>query len=225
MSKNSDTRSSLLWEVERILKETKCLPQILLMENVVQVSSGKNLPDFKQWLLFLEELGYSNYFQNLVAKDYGIPQKRNRTYMVSILGNYYYQFPKKIPLQSRLKDLLEDDVDKKFYLSDKMFKHFTSMVNRNGFIRNRAFRPHNKDNANIAFTITTRAGERVFDNFIYLGDGKYRKLTTKECWRLMGFSDEDYEKANRVCSNSQLIRQAGNSIVVNVLEAIFKELL
>ena len=108
MSKGENTRSGLLWEVERILKECKELPQILLMENVPQVIGKKNLKDFREWQLFLEKLGYSNYFELLNAKNYGIPQNRNRCFMISILGDYYYQFPRKQKLKYRLKDFLED---------------------------------------------------------------------------------------------------------------------
>ena len=97
---DTSTRSGLLWEVERILTECyNChtLPQVLLMENVPQVHSQDNLQDFNKWQLRLEELGYKNYWQDLIATDYGIPQIRNRTFMVSILGDYNYTFPKPIP--------------------------------------------------------------------------------------------------------------------------------
>ena len=119
---DTSTRSGMLWEVERILQECKDLgelPQILLMENVPQVHSQDNLEDFNKWKYRLEELGYKNYFQDLIATDYGIPQTRNRCFMVSILGDYSYTFPKPIPLKLKLKDLLEDNVNEKYYLSDK----------------------------------------------------------------------------------------------------------
>ena len=106
MEKGSGTRSGMLWEVERILKECKELPQILLMENVPQVHSQDNVQDFNNWQLFLESLGYCNYWEDLNAKDYEIPQNRNRTFMISILGNYNYNFPRKKELKLKLKDLL-----------------------------------------------------------------------------------------------------------------------
>lgn len=124
MSKGSGTRSGLLWEVERILDECEELPQVLLMENVPQVIGKKNIADFQKWRSKLEALGYSNYVQLLNAKDYGIPQNRNRCFMVSILGEYYYEFPKKIPLTLKLKDMLEDKVDEKYYLSDQVVQSF-----------------------------------------------------------------------------------------------------
>lgn len=124
MTKGSGTRSGLLWEVERILDECVELPQVLLMENVPQVIGKKNIKDFRLWRRKLETLGYSNYVQLLNSKDYGIPQNRNRCFMVSILGNYHYTFPKKRKLELRLKDLLEDKVDDKYYLSDEMVNYF-----------------------------------------------------------------------------------------------------
>ena len=126
---DTSTRSGLLWEVERILSELEEKPQILLMENVPQVHSEENRPDFLKWITRLEELGYQNYWQDLIATDYGIPQTRNRCFMVSILGEYSYSFPPKHELKLKLKDLLEDNVPEKYYLSDKQIeqiKHWNS---------------------------------------------------------------------------------------------------
>ena len=120
MQKGSGTRSGMLWEVERILDEcNENLPQILLMENVPDVIGSKNIEHFAKWLEKLESLGYKCYWQVLNAKNYGVPQNRERCFMVSILGDYYYDFPKPIKLEHRLKDLLEDNVDEKYYLSDR----------------------------------------------------------------------------------------------------------
>lgn len=119
MSKGDNTRSGLLWQVERLLDELNGnLPHILLMENVPQVIGTKNIKDFQEWNRKLEALGYTNYIQVLNAKDYGIPQNRNRCFMVSILGNYYYSFPQKQKLKVKLKDLLEENIDDKFYLTE-----------------------------------------------------------------------------------------------------------
>lgn len=119
MEKGSGTRSGLLWEVERLLDECTELPQVLLMENVPQVHGKKNKEHFDKWIEFLKSKGYSNYWQDLNAKDYGIPQSRNRCFMVSILGDYTFEFPQPIPLTITLKDMLETEVDEKYYLSDK----------------------------------------------------------------------------------------------------------
>lgn len=123
MSKGSGTRSGLLWEVERILSEIKDsggeLPQILFMENVPQVHGKKNMADFQKWIQFLESLGYTNFWKDLNAKDYGIAQNRNRCFMFSFLGNYTYRFPDPIPLTRKLKDYLEDEVDEKYYINNE----------------------------------------------------------------------------------------------------------
>lgn len=220
MTKGSGTRSGLLWEVERLLDECNELPQILLMENVPQIISSRNMNDFHSWQKKLEDLGYTNYVSLLNSKDYGIPQNRNRCFMVSILGQYSYSFPKGFELKLRLKDMLEDKIDEKYYISDKLLKYFTDMSNRNGFVRGERFHPHEKES--YAFTITACPGTRVTDNFIKEND-RTRKLTPLECWRLMGFDDEDFNKAEKVNSNTQLYKQAGNSIVVDVLYYIFRE--
>lgn len=129
------TRSGLLWQVERILTECKELerenkgymPNVLLMENVIQVHSEKDMEHFRKWINRLEELGYQNYWQDLIATDYGIPQTRNRCFMVSIYGDYSYIFPKPIPLKLVLNDLKEpeENVDEKFYISEKMFNYIS----------------------------------------------------------------------------------------------------
>lgn len=122
MSKGSGTRSGLLWEVERILdecKELNHLPDVLLLENVPQVHGKKNIADFNMWIDKLNSLGYTSNWADLNAKNYGVPQNRNRTFMVSRLDTTkQFEFPKPITLVNRLKDLLEDEVDEKYYLSD-----------------------------------------------------------------------------------------------------------
>lgn len=116
MVRGGGTRSGLLWEVERLLNEMSELPQILLMENVPQVISKKNKPDFDQWCAFLESKGYTNRWKLLNAKDYGIPQNRNRCFMVSWLGPYTYEFPPATSLKMQFQDILEQSVDEKYYI-------------------------------------------------------------------------------------------------------------
>ncbi len=372
MEKGSGTRSGLLWEVERLLTETKELPTVLVMENVPQVASQKNIQDFAKWIAFLDELGYKSKWAMLNAKEYGIPQNRERWCMVSILGDYYYEFPSKIPLKKRLKDMLEDSVNERYYLSetavkgclnttfncsrlgarteskdgvmptlcargykdpklviedarlmqvaqltDKKYNEMTGRVysdeglcptirtmqggclepkvaepivwdgynqrvraesecvvtitqnvgadlkrNGQGIIeplekyelsdKMKAYINSYDDkykvgdgnlvvNRDVACSKTTREGSTRADASDYIsnefGDNeniagkdvvpyRIRKLTPKECWRLMGFADEDVDSAiSAGMSNAQLYKQAGNSIVVNVLEAIFGELI
>lgn len=167
---DTSTRSGMLWEVERILnelKETNSLPQILLMENVPQVHGTGNVQHFNKWQLALEKLGYKNYFQDLIATNYGIPQTRNRCFMVSILGDYSYTFPKPIPLTLKLKDMLEDEVDEKYYLSDKFI---SCMVKENvgGYPRAKRFEQSitRVNKQQISNTITTLEGNRDISTFI-----------------------------------------------------------
>lgn len=298
---SKDTRSGLLLEVERLLlkaKENGTLPKYLLLENVKNLVGKKFIKDFERWLSFLNNLGYYSNWEVLNAKDYGIPQNRERVFVISSLENMHYKFPKPSELKSKMKDLLEEKVDDKYYLSEKYLKCFSDMKNRNGFTRGERFNPRKLENCNTAFAITTRAGARATDNYIiqlgnlkntesfggnpqtgrvYSPDGispclntmqggglepkilqkahgfnkggikenivpaltksswqennflsdnmRIRKLTPLECWRLMGFRDMDYYAAKSVgISDAQLYKQAGNSIVVTVLEAIFRNL-
>lgn len=301
MRKGDGTRSGLLWEVERILQELDTLPQVLLMENVTQVHSKKNFHDFEKWLTFLESKGYSNYYQDLNAKDYGVAQNRNRCFMVSILGNHCFYFPKAKRLDKTVQDYLEKSVDDKYYISDEKIKMFV----RESFISEKddvprliggigrkdfgsQYRQGNRvyDSHSIAMCLTASPiGNTGGNSYLYavyeqpsvlvkqatkqgyiecvaggVADLSYptsntrrgrvqengkisptitasqigihriesifriRKLTPKECWRLMGFDDEAFNKAVSTSAETQLYKQAGNSIVVDVLMAIFENL-
>jgi len=136
MKKGSGTRSGLLWEVERILKEIRDgggeLPQILFMENVPQVHADANMVDFQNWIDFLTSLGYVSYWQDLNAKNYGVAQNRERCFMFSFLGEYNYHFPQPIPLKKKLKDYLEDDVDEKYYINNEKAEKLIKQLIDNG---------------------------------------------------------------------------------------------
>lgn len=121
MERNSGTRSSLLWEVERLLKECgDNKPQILLMENVRECHNGKNAPLFFEWTSFLRSIGYKNFYTDMDAKNYGIPQTRKRCFMISILDeNAYYEFPQTCGLSYSVKEFLEDKVDEKYYIKEE----------------------------------------------------------------------------------------------------------
>ena len=271
---DTSTRSGMLWEVERILnelKETNSLPQILLMENVTQVHGIDNVGYFNKWQLALENMGYKNYFQDLIATDYGIPQTRNRCFMVSILGDYSYSFPKPIPLKLKLKDLLEDDVDEKYYISEDLMEHIIkTKVEHNEYTQYDRYKGdfeqlcrvwkeksptlHTKSNeVKIYVKNATKKGyieakdgdgidissrmehhrgtvqkqmiQTLDTQGVVSSDLRIRKLTPKECFRLMGVKDEDYYKIAKNQSNSSLYHLAGDSIVVDVLMAIFKEMI
>lgn len=165
MAKGSGTRSGLLWEVERLLDETKEKPQVLLMENVPQVIGQKAIGDFAKWVAKLESLGYHCYWKCLNARDYGVPQNRDRCFMVSLLGDYDYVFPQPIKLTKTLKDLLETTVDEKYYLSNaqvKMFQDHTAKKQAEGC----GFKFEPTDGRGTAKCVSTRAGSRTDDNFI-----------------------------------------------------------
>ena len=352
LEKGSGTSSSLLWECQKIIEAKK--PKYLMMENVKNLVGKKFKSFFNEWVTYLDEQGYNTYWKVMNAKDYGIPQNRERVFAISVLkdSDIGYDFPKEFPLENRLKDLLETTVDEKFYVTqDKVEKLLAKMPNPDsllwdqsmsgldGKIRGydeyspsitareykdpRLIRVGNVNPSGngmngevyyengLAPTITTNKGEgskvlqvgnivdtgswdnpqrgRIYspdgvspslntvgggglepkiliknatkqgyleavdgdgvdltypdsetrrgrvqkqishtittqDSLGVYNDFRIRKLTPKECWRLMGFTDEDFFKAETIQSNSTLYKQAGNSIVVNVLEKLFYNL-
>lgn len=114
----------MLFEVKRLLNECKELPDVLLMENVPQVHSEKNINDFESWLSFLRSKGYHNFYQDINAKTMGVPQNRDRCFCISILSDDFveYEFPKEIELHCVMKDYLEPIVDEKYYINSPKAK-------------------------------------------------------------------------------------------------------
>ena len=135
--KGNSTRSGLLWEVERILKECTELPDVLLMENVPQVHADQNKADFDNWCNFLKSKGYINHWQDLNAKDYGIPQNRDRCFMVSILSDNFidFNFPKPVKLEKVMRDFLEESVDEKYYIKNEKAQKLIKDLIANGTLR------------------------------------------------------------------------------------------
>lgn len=307
------TRSSLMWNSVAIIEHVK--PKYVIWENVKNVLSKKHRHNFEKYLKSLEDLGYNNYHQVLNAKDFGIPQNRERIYIISIrkdIDKGTFTFPEKEPLKLKLKDLLEENVDEKFYLKDSQIERiknstfmqekkriqdkdyrdtllsrdwkdpkcvrigglydtdkkihqigsiydknhlspaldtmgggnrqpliaeekeipyierkYQELFDKNGYIPD-MFNPYNvAEIKDITPTQTSNCGGNTSSSTVYKKNSEFRirKLTPKECWRLMGFSDQDFTKAQMTgLSNTQLYKQAGNSIVVNVLEEIFKNL-
>lgn len=163
LAEGSGTRSSLLWECRKAIEAKR--PKYLLMENVKNLVSKKFTPYLKEWLRFLEGQGYSNYTKVLNAKDFGVPQNRERVFMVSILGDASFHFPKPFTLEKRLKDVLEKDVDESFYLSEKIVKTFLARNEKNKAKGNGVkFAPKMGDV--IASSITAHPNDRSCDNFI-----------------------------------------------------------
>lgn len=174
----SQTRSGLFFEALRIIEETK--PRVAIAENVKNLTSKKFKEQFKIVLDSLDEAGYNNYWKVLNAKYFGVPQNRERVFIVSIrkdVDKPFFHFPNGFPLEIRLKDILEEVVDEKYYLNETQayfIKHSFDMEARgNGF----RFEPHVHKNASVAKTITTRAGARMDDNFIL--DGEFETNTFK----------------------------------------------
>lgn len=163
LDKGTETRSSLLWECERIIRAVK--PKYLLMENVKNLVGEKHKHNFIRWLHVLEMMGYQNYYKVLNAKDYGVPQNRERVFVVSILDCQQYLFPNPIKLEKRLKDVLESDVDEKYYLSDKTIDMFLRRNELNK-AKGNGFKFETADTNGFASAVTTRAGARADDNFI-----------------------------------------------------------
>ena len=324
------TRSGLLYEVERLLdvaKENNELPKYLMLENVKNLVGKKFKSDFDRWIGKLNQLGYNTYWKVLNAKHYGVPQNRERVFAISIRKDVDmgYQFPDGFDNGLRLKDILEDEVDEKFYINTNKFKFLknsndseckqvgnlygtevepnpqggrvystegliSTIGSAHGMYQKNIIEPTimNVGNVNpsgngmngkiyhqegLSPTLTTNKGEGhkilipqattkgyiecsvpgVFDmtypdsktrrgrvqdhgeivptltaasqDIMYVEpEYRIRKLTPKECFRLMGFTDEEFYKAEKVNSNSQLYKQAGNSIVVDVLCYLFRNL-
>jgi len=280
----SGTRSSLLYETLRIVEKLR--PKYVIWENVKNLLSKKHVHNWEAYAKRMEEMGYTNYCQVLNAKDYGVPQNRERAFTVSIRTDVPYswafEFPEPFPLAKRLKDILEDDVDEKYYVSTRQltgmattnyesyklskllkdkdatadtlkarFEGCPQLVSTGGtelqrkvcdealkkgvvkpndvvlpgaYGRNFGSKEKIQDPDKEVSTLQAAMGEGGGNVPLVPTTYRIRKLTPKECWRLMGFSDESFEKAEKVNSNTQLYKQAGNSIVVDVLEAIFKEL-
>ena len=153
MDKDAGTRSGMLWQIERILRECEelgNLPQVLLMENVPQVCGDDNAKNFVYWQEELEKMGYKNYFQVLNSKNYGIPQSRERCFMVSLLGDYSYSFPNPQPLKLTLKDMLEKEVDEKYYLRQDQIKSILNWKAQQ--------EPYETLGREVCPTLTTRSG-------------------------------------------------------------------
>ena len=184
MQKDSGTRSGMLWEVERILEELATdydLPQILLMENVPDVIGTKNKVNFGMWAQKLEALGYKNYYSNLNAKSYGVAQNRERVFMVSLLGDYDYQFPHTVKLSKTLKDYLEAKVEEKYYLSDNAINYAFDMNNVQKGTKWEGSTSNAVLNKKVAMTIGCRSAEAQragITNFIV--DNIEREITVKE---------------------------------------------
>ena len=298
------TRSGMYYEGIRILRYKK--PALSIIENVKNLTGKRFKKEFETILSDLDEIGYNTYWKVLNAKDFGIPQNRERVFIISIrkdLDNGKFEFPKGFDNGVRLKDVLEDEVDEKYYISDDKVRKFLGNLKSENICENSALKldgnnynqrcvvhtpndfcrtiigsggnggyhavnepkvlVESKNNSdicksekaprfigninrpdfetgyagcvwdtnNISPTLTTMQGGGRQPHIININQDeikmcriRIRKLTPKECFRLMGFNDSDYKAVSKVVSNSQLYKQAGNSIVVDVLYYILVEL-
>lgn len=268
IDKDSGSRSSLLWQVGRILKEmkddNKKLPRFLLLENVPALLAKRHLDNFQTWINDLEELGYVSKYFLLNASDFGLPQNRPRLLMVSVfVGKDEFAkqkiqeyFSSKDPadivsdyvqsehyVKTNISDLLRID-----YSDEKLHKEAVECT-PNDTVSRRTIWTDNPQivlesgivnpDIHVVRTITTKqdrhpnSGNLYFDSGIE-GRGKFRYLTPRECFLFMGFTDDDYErviennpdihKNNKLFPRDKLIRMAGNSIPVRLLEGIFYQI-
>ncbi|MBR2588678.1 MAG: DNA (cytosine-5-)-methyltransferase [Bacilli bacterium] len=222
----SGTNSSLMYETIRIVK--KLNPKYIIWENVSNLLSKKHKHNLDNYIKILDEFGYNSYYKILCAQDYGIPQSRQRVFTVSIrkdVDDKQYAFPPKQLLKNSYKDYLEPlcDVDlQKYGMKEHHLKKVKGHESYN--VKYNFGGKLVSENDYIIPTITRNARRANGNAITIKQEDCYRVLTNKEKWRLMGFDDEDFEKAEQVSSYTQLGYQAGNSIVVNILEAIINSL-
>lgn len=265
IDRDAHNRSGMLWEVERILKERVSskleLPKFLLMENVSAILTSRHKQNFDEWISYLSKIGYTNHIYTLNASDFGIPQKRVRTYMVSILTKHDEKKEKKIIEFFKNNDLenkeyvksiifnrknLKDDILKLNY-KNKQYRMEANECQPNNtesrreiYRKNDVLYTNNKVNNIIVSTVTTKQDRHPNSGVIdYKTDdenkSQYRYLTPRECFLLMGFDENDYQriidnnfggrKNELFFTRDKLYKMAGNSIVVNVLEEIFKQII
>lgn len=167
-AEGSGSRSSLLWECEKAIVAKK--PKYLLMENVKALVNEKFMPDFQKWIDRLSELGYESTWKVLNAKDFGVPQNRERVFMVSLLNEErMFHFPKKLKLEKRLKDILEENVDEKYYLKEEQVQRIVEHCDRK-VAEGCGFKPGFTDGGGLSNTILTRYGQRETDSYIRTED-------------------------------------------------------
>lgn len=221
----SGTASSLMWETINIIKQMGMWkPKVVIWENVKNVLSKHMIHNFNKYLTEMEKLGYTNSFEVLDARDFGIPQSRQRIFTISLLGNQKFDFDnlEKLPMRN-ISEFLETSFGEQHKVTQPSMLSKIEHCDKGGFKV-----PIIKD---CCGTITTKQMRAPNAGVIEYAPNQYRYLTERECWRLQGFTYEDFENAAKVnpgksgCMNSALYKQAGNSIVIPVLEALFKELL
>lgn len=222
-TEGSKTRSSLMWETVHIIEQMGVWrPRFVIWENVKNLLSTTMIRNFKRYLEEMERLGYTNNYDVLDARDFGLPQARQRVFTVSVLEKNKFEFDDLIRTPMRnIKDFLQDnEIVPKVY--DVTQPSVLRVIGSTGIKRATVIKDY-------AYTITCRQ-DRTPAQVIDCGGGRYRYLTELECWRLMGYTDEDFKRAKAVQRKKgryrmDLYRQAGNSICVPILESIFRKIL
>ena len=217
----SGTRSSLMWETIHIIENMgEWRPRYVIWENVKNVKSKYMRPNFDRYMVEMEKLGYTNNYAVLDAREFGLPQARERVFTISVLNGQKFEFDDLIRTPMRnLQEFLEDDVPD---IYDVTQPSVLACIGEKGIRRATVIK-------DCAYTITTRQ-DRTPAQVIDRGDGRYRYLTERECWRLMGYTDEDFDRAKAVQERNgkyykALYDQAGNSIAVPIFESIFRKII
>jgi len=217
----SETRSSLMWETLNIIEQMGVWkPRIVIWENVKNVLSKHMIHNFNNYLKKMEQLGYTNSFEILNAIDFGLPQKRERVFTVSYLNGTTFDFDSLERKQApHIKEFLQTNEE----VDDEYLVTAPSMVAAIGK-KNTLRRASIIDS--FCYTITERQDRAPNSGVVYMGNDQYRYLTPLECWRLQGYTDEDYNAAESATpSNRELWKQAGNSIPVTIFESMFKAMI
>lgn len=230
---DSGTRSSLMFETLKIIENMgRWKPKVVIWENVKGVLDQDRIGAFNKYLKRIQALGYTNSFEVLNAVDFGIPQKRERVFCVSVLGKSVFDFGKlKRKPMRHINEFLEKDVTEDQYMIS-----IPSMLNKidelNPVKPTDSYKRRLDVIEDSCWTITERQDRCPNAGIIRLNDSpQFRYLTEREVWRLMGFDDIDFDlmleqfPTKKGCRNATLYELAGNSIVVDVLEAIFEVLL
>lgn len=218
----SETRSSLMWETIHIIQQMgEWQPKYVIWENVKNVTSAHMKANFNRYLSEMKKLGYTSNYKLLNARDFGLPQARERVFTISILGNEVFNFDNLITTEpaSNLSDYLEDEVASVYNVTQPSV---LNVIGHSGIKRATVIKDY-------AYTITTRQ-DRTPAQIIDMGGGRYRYLTERECWRLQGYTDADFDAAASVHKKvgrytMPLYKQAGNSIPVPIFESIFRKIL
>lgn len=234
MKKGSGTRSGLLWEIERILKELKGLnqlPEYLLLENVKTIKADKHIEDLNQWLSFLESMGYANTeCMILNSLDFGVPQDRERAFIISHLGDKLDIAAKieaaKKERKFKIRKFIKSNYKNPIYKLEADIAQLNKTPSRDVMW---AINGKEISNHTIIRTITCNM-DRTHTAALFRYSGPkgdtYRRLTMREAFLLMGFTEEEYVKASSLNFSYRKLNQLiGNSIVVNVLQAIFEAML